>query len=138
MPQVLSTLDNDEPCFVHAEKDQGIKKDYIYSGNNDGMKAEDIGYYHLLTQEGQVLAYRRVLADGPSFWSRCCCSCGDRHKDFYQVRRLLYNRTLSQEPDDLVATRMRLMGAQSGADAGARFGQATFLPVITSSLLLGA
>jgi hypothetical protein len=130
------TLDHGEPCFIASMKDEGIKKDYIYSGKFRGMKDKDVGYYHLLTQEGQFIAYRRLVIQGPSFWSRCC-SCGKRHTDFYQVRRLLYNRTICDEPDDLVAARMRLVGAQSGADAGSRFGNSTYLPLLTSLFLIG-
>mmetsp|Transcript_8773 Transcript_8773/g.16740 ORF Transcript_8773/g.16740 Transcript_8773/m.16740 type:complete len:179 (-) Transcript_8773:29-565(-) len=134
------TLDNGDPCFIASMDDQGMKKDYIYAPKTRVMKDEDVGYYHLLTQEGQFIAYRRLIAQGPSFWIRCCscCCCGQRNTDFFEVRRILYNRTICKEPNDIVAARMRLVGAQSGGDMASRFGDASLLPTLTSVFLMSA
>jgi len=123
-------MDNGDPCFIASAQDNGMKKNYIYAPKARGMKDEDVGYYHLLTQEAQIIAYRRLVKEGPSFWARCCRK--KEHEDFFKVKRLLYNRTISKDPDDILAARARLLGAQTGTDAASRFGKAAYLPTLTT------
>lgn len=129
-------LDSGEPCFLPAERDEGIKKDYIYVAKRRGMKDEHVGYYHLRTQEAHVLAYQRLLSEHrPSVWRRCQCRADP---DYAEVKRLLYNRSVSPEPDDVVAARFALLGAQTGRDVAGRFGHASLFATLAAVLLLGA
>ena len=129
-------VDSGDPCFLPSPTDQGLKKDYIYAPQRKGTKDEHVGYYHFRTQEAHILAYQRLIAEGPSCccWTPCCASGDPVYK---QVQRLLYNRTVSPDPDDILAARAALLGSQTRGDAAGRFGKAAYLPTLVTVLLVG-
>lgn len=49
-----------------------------------------------------------------------------------QIQELMFNRLISETPNDVHAARMRLMFAQAGGDKKTRFGKAAYLPTLSA------
>lgn len=102
-----------EPCFIPATQDGGVKKHYVWGKGPNGM-----GYYHLLTRPAYQNLYRTIAHKPPN--SRCCaCSAAARKEldEWDDVRRIMYNRTVSPVPDDNVAQQAAIAKAQGTAQA---------------------
>lgn len=60
----------------------------------------------------------------------------DVHYYYQEAKRILYNRTWTEEPDDMLAQRMALFHTQSHGSVVTKFAQSARMPVLVSSLLL--
>ena len=55
---------------------------------------------------------------------------------YKEAKRILYNRTWTEEPDDVLAQRMALLNSQSQGSATKKWTHATYMPVIVGSVLV--
>ena len=141
--QPHETVDNGDPCFISSKIDTGRKQDYIYVPKPRDKSHPNPGYYHFRTQEAHVEAYHRWLAlptpRRPGIGlSKAEKSLKRRQREIYfEVKRVLFNRTWCPEPDDLQAARLALVNTQSAGSTKKAAAHSTLLPALTTSLLLG-
>lgn len=126
-------LDNGDSCFIPAEIDYELKKDYIWMPQRKDLAA---GYYHLRTQESYIEVYDRFRRAKPRRKLRKK-SKTEEDQLYDKVNDVLYNRLLTDKPSDLHASRMRLLSVTTKGGKYAAFGKASYLPVLTTVLLLG-
>lgn len=56
--------------------------------------------------------------------------------EYAEVKRLIHNRVIAKEPDDVQAARMALLKASTDGGKAAAFGQAAYLPTIMTLLAI--
>ena len=95
----------------------------------------EAGYYHLRTQEAYIQVNYLIRKRRPrGRWFK------KRTHDvelYLKVKDLVYNRLVTDLPDDQHAARMRLFMLQSATGKAAAFGKAAYLPTLTTSFFLG-
>jgi hypothetical protein len=134
--QPTEHIDNGDPCFIATEEDQGIRKDYIFCADRKNIPP---GYYHMRTQAAFAEVYGRLLKKRPGFGTRFGGETVKRkRKDYFKIKKLLFNRMVSDEPDDVHAARMAVLDASAAGAKASQFGHAMYLPVLTSVLLIGS
>lgn len=129
------------PCYIavdYTKNEPAKMEDYIWIPKNRcrGLSA---GYYHFVTREAHAELYYQ-------FQSRR----SRRHLRFrkndemkqtldleFKIHDLLQNRIISDRPNDVHAARMRLLNLKSQGNKAKAFGHATYLPTITTAILLG-
>ncbi|KAL3920205.1 MAG: hypothetical protein SGARI_007005 [Bacillariaceae sp.] len=89
------TLEKEVPCFIPAEEQGPIKKDYIWMPAKGDL---DAGYYHLRTQEAYIRIY-------------------DLMSLYKAVKQLMYLRLHCDYPSDMYAMRMNALNKKSFAGA---------------------
>lgn len=110
-----ATIENDNgtqtPAFIAHKKDPNfptplLKEDYVWGAGPRGY-----GYYHLLTRESYVALNARVKSNRPSL--NCCCfGSAQENEDWDVVSDIVYNRSVSPKPDDIVAYKAALNNAR--------------------------
>lgn len=136
------TVDNGDPCFIPCTTDMGRKQDYIYVPRPRDKSHPKPGYYHFQTQEAHVEAYHRWVAlptprrPGLTLSKSQKKEMRQERKTYFEVKRVLLNRTWCPEPDDLQAARLALVNTQSAGSTKKAAAHSTLLPALTSSLLL--
>ena len=101
------TLEKDVACFIPADEQGPIKKDYIWMPAKGDLKA---GYYHLRTQEAYIRVYDLICRQPRSFKSK------DRAL-YKAVKQLMYLRLHCDLPSDMYALRMHALQQKSFAGA---------------------
>eukprot|EP01083_Nonionella_stella_P092616 259311_1 len=103
-----ATLDTEDgsksPVFISYKKDPNfptapLKADYVWGSGPRGF-----GYYHLLTRESYITLNARVRNNRPPM--QCCCFGGggaQAANDYEYVSEIVYNRSVSSTPDDVLA-----------------------------------
>lgn len=87
------------PSFIPSNTDEGFRKNYVYCKYGPVGK----GYYHLLTKVSWNNLYSKLMNEGPG--TGCGCSGDSRGRvDAHDTtRRIVYNRSRSNIPDDYKA-----------------------------------
>ena len=88
-----------KPTFVAAEKEDGLKMDYVYCPR--GPKGR--GYYHLRTKIAYVNLYSRLAASPPG--GACGCLTGGKNNAallaaWDTTKRICHERSQYSKPDD--------------------------------------
>jgi hypothetical protein len=107
-----------EPCFIATSTNAGVKPNYVYGRGPYGT-----GYYSLMTRVPYVNIYSRLQNQPPV---RCCALSKEARNEmdeFDDVRRIVYNRSVSTRPDDVVAAGDAIAKARGDAQEGFRLGQ---------------
>jgi hypothetical protein len=103
-----------ESCFVKADADAGVRKDYAY------CKAGPFGpgYYLLMCKVSYINLYTKLGSLEPGTCG-CACNAADRvaMDEFDDVRRVLHGRQCSPSPDDAAAAASSIQEGKSWADA---------------------
>ena len=140
--QPHETVDNGDPCFIPSTEDLGRKQDYIYVPRPRDKSHPTPGYYHFRTQEAHVEAYHRWLAVPTPRRPAIGLSKAEKaqqrqeRQTYFDVKRVLLNRTWCPEPDDLQAARLALVNTQSAGSTKKAAAHSTLVPALTTSLLL--
>ena len=106
-----------EPCYIAATTDEGMKMDYVFC--RLVPQGYHVGYYSLMTPIAYVNLYKiKLPAARPQTTSGCGCSKADREAlDAYDdVKRILWARQMSPQPDDTIAGQHALSGAKDTAN----------------------
>lgn len=129
--------DSEEPCFIAAPiRHKQDPKDYIWMPK---CKDLDAGYYHLKTQEAYIQLYKLARKQRPSFIKSRLFGNKQTKADYKlhkQVEDLLYLRLTAKEPHDVHAQRDQVWKLQSDANKAQAFGKASYLPVLTTAILI--
>lgn len=135
--QTRETTDKGEPCFIAAASNiDGIRPDYVWMPTQRKGKSNlPAGYYHLGTQEAYIQINALLHRARPRRWGKHKSSKKEREL-YTQIQNLLYNRLVSDLPDDVHAQRIKALGLQSASKSVAAFGKSAYLPTLTTSLLL--
>ena len=122
-PKWLKTsykLDNGDLCFIPSSDGKPRIKDYIWMPKHG--KDLNAGYYHLRTQEAyiQINHLLRKYKPPPSR-SRQLFNNNEKTYETYEIEiydkinELMYNRLVSDRPNDVYAARMSQLNIQSSA-----------------------
>lgn len=133
------------PCFISSSSPDltydGIRMNYVFCRKKGDLAA---GYYHICTQEAYKALYARLCQEGAPGVSCCCFRVGKARKeytDFMKVKTIVYNRSISSEPNDVLAAQRTVMQSSANLEKLDKGRDAAYLPVITrriaSSILLG-
>jgi hypothetical protein len=109
---------------------------YVFCRTKGDFEA---GYYHIRTQEAYKELYARLCQEGAPGVSCCCFRVGKarkEHEDYMKVKKIVYTRSISSEPNDVLAARSAVMGSSANKEKLDRGREAAFLPLTISSILL--
>lgn len=126
------------------KKEMKMKKDYVWMPRRKDLPE---GYYHLATQEAYIEIYhlfrtRRTRRFGP--FKNLFKQKVDKKRAVdmqsldSEINDLLYNRLITDKPDDVYAQRMKLFLLRSEAGRNKAFAKAAYLPALTTAVLSGA
>lgn len=86
-----------KPTVIPADaKGTETPEDYVYCKNAPRGK----GYYHVLTKVAYVNLYSRLSAEEPGTF--CCFGDREHSNQWDTARRVVYNRSRANRPDDAV------------------------------------
>mmetsp|Transcript_30681 Transcript_30681/g.74332 ORF Transcript_30681/g.74332 Transcript_30681/m.74332 type:complete len:222 (-) Transcript_30681:81-746(-) len=153
---VLDSSEGNKPCFIPTTEEEAAGKqgqqqrpkkiipDYIWMPERKDLPE---GYYHLRTQEAYIEINHLLRKCKPRRRSLCAYlfvhneqeDVANRkyNKLLKKLKELMFNRVVSDVPNDVHAARMKLLWIQSSGDAKGRFGRAAYLPALTTAIVVG-
>jgi hypothetical protein len=134
---ILDSSEGGVPCFIAAEKEDGHRQDYIWIPKYKDLPA---GYYHFRTQEAYIQVNELLRKKCKARWtilSKTKKEDQEYNQLLKKIKYLMFNRLISDAPNDEQAARMRLFYSKAGGDARAQMGRATYLPTLSTAILSG-
>mmetsp|Transcript_57643 Transcript_57643/g.140797 ORF Transcript_57643/g.140797 Transcript_57643/m.140797 type:complete len:229 (+) Transcript_57643:112-798(+) len=163
---VLDSSEGNKPCFIpttttttatgkkwagrrkdrqqRPPPEEKIIPDYIWMPKRKDLPA---GYYHLRTQEAYIEINHLLKKCKPRRRTLCAYLFVHNEKEdaenreynklLQKLKELMFNRLVSDVPNDVHAARTKLLWMQSSGDARTRFGRAAYLPALTTSIVVG-
>jgi hypothetical protein len=127
----ITKINDNTPAFISHPKDPNqltsppLKIDYVYGPGPLG-----IGYYHLLTRESYISLHRRLRNEATV---QCCCfgSSTPGAEFQYEVKNIVYNRSIATRPDDILGQQQAIEKAQGIANSEYQMSQNIQLVVMT-------